>query len=118
MAQAQGITEELKATDQMLLGGRINNTRACADGIVRNELIYDPKTSVQGIKTTSPTEKICRACLFIWLDHKNKFTDNQTNLFCCINEPMQHSRDLGAGCVRRRVKATVILAINHTSADE
>ena len=40
MTQAQSVTEELKAADQMLWVGRMNNIRACADEIIRNELIY------------------------------------------------------------------------------
>ena len=40
MTQAQGVTEELKAADQMLWVGKMNNICACADEIVRNELIY------------------------------------------------------------------------------
>ena len=47
MAQVQGVTEELKAADQMLWVSRMNNIRACADEIVRNELIYDQKTNTQ-----------------------------------------------------------------------
>ena len=41
MMQAQGVTEQLKAQDAMLWVGRVNNIRACADEIVRNELIYN-----------------------------------------------------------------------------
>ncbi|MCL2696334.1 MAG: TnpV protein [Clostridiales bacterium] len=41
MMKAQGITERLKAENQMLWVGRVNNICACADEIVRNELIYD-----------------------------------------------------------------------------
>ena len=40
MAQAQGVTEELKAANQMLWVGRMNNICACADEIVRNEIIF------------------------------------------------------------------------------
>ena len=40
MTQAQGVTEELKATDQMLWVGKMNNICACADEIVRNELVF------------------------------------------------------------------------------
>ena len=40
MASAQGVTEELKAADQMAWVGKMNNIRACADEIVRNDLIY------------------------------------------------------------------------------
>jgi len=41
MAAAQGVTERLKAENQMLWVGKMNNIRSCADGIVRNELIYE-----------------------------------------------------------------------------
>ncbi len=41
MAQEQGITEQLKAENQMLWAGRMNNICDCADEIVQNELIYD-----------------------------------------------------------------------------
>ena len=40
MALAQGVTEELKADNQMLWVGRMNNIHTCADEIIRNELIY------------------------------------------------------------------------------
>ena len=41
MAQMQSVTEGLKAADQMLFGvGRMNSICACAEEIVRNELIY------------------------------------------------------------------------------
>ena len=40
MKKAQGVTEELKAEGQMLWVGKMNNIRACADEIVRNDLIY------------------------------------------------------------------------------
>ena len=40
MAQAQGVTEELKAAEQMFWVGKMNSIYACADEIVRNELIY------------------------------------------------------------------------------
>ena len=40
MAQAQSVTEELKADNQMLWVGRMNNIYICADEIIRNELIY------------------------------------------------------------------------------
>ena len=36
---AQGVTEDLKARDQMLWLGKVNNIRACADEIIRSELI-------------------------------------------------------------------------------
>ena len=41
MMQTQGVTEQLKAQDAMLWVGKVNNIRACADEVVRNELIYD-----------------------------------------------------------------------------
>lgn len=41
MIEAHGVTEQLKAEDQMLWVGKVNNIRACADEIVRNELICD-----------------------------------------------------------------------------
>ncbi len=40
MKQAQGITEQLKAENQMAWVGRINNIRACAMEIVNSEIIY------------------------------------------------------------------------------
>jgi hypothetical protein len=40
MAQTQGVTEELKARDQMLWLGRMNNIRHSAEESVRQELIY------------------------------------------------------------------------------
>ena len=41
MMDAQGVTEQLKTENQMLWVGKVNNIRACADEIIRNELIYD-----------------------------------------------------------------------------
>ena len=41
MMKAQGVTEQLKAENAMLWVGKVNNIRACADEIIRNELIYD-----------------------------------------------------------------------------
>ena len=41
MKEAQGVTEQLKADDMMLWVGKVNNICACADEIIRNELIYD-----------------------------------------------------------------------------
>lgn len=41
MAAAQGITEQLKAKNQMLWVGKMNNILACADEILQNELIYN-----------------------------------------------------------------------------
>ena len=40
MAEAQGVTEELKAMDQMAWVGAMNNIRNAADEIILNELIY------------------------------------------------------------------------------
>ena len=40
MAAAQGVTEQLKAENQMLWVGKMNNIRDCASEIVRKELIY------------------------------------------------------------------------------
>ena len=40
MAQTQGITEALKATDQMAWIGRMNNIRASAAEIVNRKIIY------------------------------------------------------------------------------
>lgn len=40
MAEKQGVTENLKATDQMKWVGLMNNIRACAEEIVLNDLIY------------------------------------------------------------------------------
>jgi hypothetical protein len=36
-----GVTERLKAENQMLWVGKANNICACADEIILNELIYD-----------------------------------------------------------------------------
>jgi hypothetical protein len=41
MAQRQGITEALKATDQMLWVQRMNNVCNAAQEVVLNELIYE-----------------------------------------------------------------------------
>ena len=40
MAKQEGVTEQLKAQDQMLWVQRINNIRARAEEIVREEIIY------------------------------------------------------------------------------
>ena len=40
MKQAQGITEQLKAENQMEWVGRMNNIQACAREIVDEEMIY------------------------------------------------------------------------------
>jgi len=41
MMAAQGVTEQMKADDMMLWVGKVNNIRACADEIIRAELIYE-----------------------------------------------------------------------------
>ena len=41
MAEEQGISKQLKAENQMLWVGKMNNIRACATEMVYNELIYD-----------------------------------------------------------------------------
>lgn len=41
MKKAQGVTEQMKAENQMEWVGIVNNIRNCAEEIVRNELIYD-----------------------------------------------------------------------------
>jgi len=41
IAERDGITEQLKANDQMKWVGLMNNIRHCAEEIVLNELIYD-----------------------------------------------------------------------------
>ena len=38
--QEQGITEQLKAENALEWTGRVNNIRACARGIVNNEIIF------------------------------------------------------------------------------
>jgi hypothetical protein len=40
MAERQGITEALKASDQMLWVQRMNNVRNAAQEVVLNDLIY------------------------------------------------------------------------------
>ena len=40
IAEAQGVTKELKARDQMRWFGRINNIRASAEETVMRELVY------------------------------------------------------------------------------
>ena len=40
MKQAQGITEQLKAENQMKWVGRMNNMQSCAREIVDKEIIY------------------------------------------------------------------------------
>ena len=41
MKQAQGITEQLKAENQMEWVGRMNNIQTCARAVVNAELIYN-----------------------------------------------------------------------------
>lgn len=40
MAEREGVTEELKAQDQMIWVKRMNNIQARAEEIVREEIIY------------------------------------------------------------------------------
>lgn len=40
MKEAHGVTEELKMQNQMAWGGRMNNIRACAEEIVKKEIVY------------------------------------------------------------------------------
>ena len=40
MKQAQGITERLKEENALEWTGKMNNVRACARGIVNEEIIY------------------------------------------------------------------------------
>lgn len=40
MKEKQGVTEELKADDQLLWVGMMNNIRSCAEEIVLRELVY------------------------------------------------------------------------------
>ena len=40
MAEREGVTEQLKAKNQMEWVGRINNIRACAREIVEREIIF------------------------------------------------------------------------------
>ena len=40
MAREQGVTEEMKATDQMKWVGLMNNIKASAEEVVKAELIY------------------------------------------------------------------------------
>ena len=41
MMEAQGVTEQLKSNDMMKWVEMVNNIRACADEIIRSELIYE-----------------------------------------------------------------------------
>jgi len=40
MAQAQGITEQLKAEDQMAWVGAMNNIRSAAEEVVMREVVF------------------------------------------------------------------------------
>ncbi len=40
MALDQGITEQLKAENQLLWVGKMNNIKACAEEIVLNQIVY------------------------------------------------------------------------------
>lgn len=40
MAERQGVTEQLKADDQMAWVGAMNNIRACTEEIVLKEIVY------------------------------------------------------------------------------
>ena len=42
MARQEGVTEALKAADQMAWVGRMNNIRNWAEEIILNELVYTP----------------------------------------------------------------------------
>lgn len=59
MVKAQGVTEELKTTDQMKWVQAMNNIKARAREIVNTELIYTHKFAAEGKIT------LCRLCL-IW----------------------------------------------------
>jgi len=41
MAEKQGITEQLKAQNQMAWVGAMNNIKVCAEEVVLNEMIYN-----------------------------------------------------------------------------
>ena len=41
MTKQQGITEELKARDQLAWVGAMNNIRSCAEEVILRELIYE-----------------------------------------------------------------------------
>ena len=40
MAASEGVTEQLKAVDQMLWVRKMNNIRARAEEVVREEIVY------------------------------------------------------------------------------
>ena len=41
LARREGVTEALKASDQMEWVARMNNIRASAEGVVLSELVYN-----------------------------------------------------------------------------
>jgi hypothetical protein len=41
MTKKQGVTEDLKARDQMAWVGKMINIKSCAEEVVLSELIYD-----------------------------------------------------------------------------
>ncbi|WP_455719780.1 TnpV protein, partial [Agathobacter sp.] len=41
MKEREGITEQLKAENQMLWVGKMNNIKACAEEILFTEIIYN-----------------------------------------------------------------------------
>jgi hypothetical protein len=41
MAEKQGVTERLKAINQFEWVGRMNNIKACVEGIVMNRIVYN-----------------------------------------------------------------------------
>jgi hypothetical protein len=41
MGKQQGITEELKARDQLAWVGAMNNIRSCAEEVILRELVYE-----------------------------------------------------------------------------
>ena len=43
MAECEGVTEKLKADDQMEWVGRMNNIRSRAKDVINNELIFSQK---------------------------------------------------------------------------
>ena len=59
MKRAQGITEQLKAENQMEWVARMNNIQACAREIVDKEIIYQ-----QGIRVAESKSKM--ACFLLY----------------------------------------------------
>ena len=55
IAEKEGVTEQLKANNQMLWVKRMNNIRNCAEEIVNNELIYGNYSEQQ--KNCIPAQK-------------------------------------------------------------